>query len=248
MSLNQITKIRLPDGREVAFVDWTDRPIYSTIEVLHGTAQQEMNLFTYTVGDPVPAFAPVPVTAQRAASELDTNMQAPGSMASTEEMLVYAIKPEVFRRNVEDEAEPSFAAPAAIAAGTNEPIATPLMYSVLSMRTTLNLEISDKLYASAGFGYFQCGFGPTANGGPIAATQGEIGNNGVQSQDAVRSFVLPQYMGGQEKFRVFLRFVDDGTGNGIELGLPSVVGDPLVLTRFARIRIYMDGLNKRPTA
>lgn len=246
--INQILKIRLPDGREVAFVDWTDKPVFSTIEILHGTAVQEMNLFTYTVGDPVPAFAPVAIVGQRNASELDTNMQAPGSMASTEEALIYAIKPEVFRRNVADEAEPDFAAPAALTAAGHDPIAPPQMLSVLNMRTTLNLEISEKLYAEAGFGYFNAGFGPVGNGGPLAAGQDELGNNGVASQDAVRSFVIPHHMGGQEKFRVFLRFVPDGTGNGIELGLRSVDGDAIDVTRYARIRVYLGGLYKRPVS
>lgn len=251
MALNTITKIRFPDGREVAFVDWTDRPIFSTIELLHGTAVQEMNWFQYTAGDPVPAFAPVPVVAQRVASDLDTNLAAPGTMDSTEEMLVYALRPEVFRRQVATAGAPDFSAPAALLAATNEPIPTPIMLEVLNMRTTLNLEISDKIYASAGFGYFNVGFGVVGNGAPLNATAGEIGNNGVQSQEAVRSLVIPQHIGGQEKFRCFLRFVDDGTGNGIELGLqgPDEGEAPGSQdTRFARIRLYLDGLNKRPTA
>ncbi len=246
--INQITKIRLADGREVAFVDWSDLPIYSTIEVLHGTAVQEMNLFTYVQGDNVPAFAPVAVVNQRNATELDTNMQSPGAMASTEESLIFAIKPEVFRLDVADEANPDFSAPAALGAATHAPIATPEMYSVLSLRTTLNLEISEKLYASAGFGYFNCGFGPTANAAAVAAGQDEIGNNGVPSQEAVRSFAVPHHIGGQEKFRVYLRHVDDGTGGGIELGLRTVTGDGIDQTRYARIRVYLDGLHKRPTA
>lgn len=254
MALNQITKIRLPDGREVAFVDWTDRPLFSTIEVLHGAAVQRMDFFQYVVGDNVPAYAPVAITAQRTANELDTNLATPGSLASTEEFMVYAIKPEVFRRQVADEANPDFAAPAALVNESNEPAATPLMYSILNHRTTLNLEISQKVYASAGFGYFNSGFGPVGESS-IDATPGRgdpIGNNGLQTQEAVRSYVIPMHIGGQEKFRVFLKYVDDGTGNGLEIGqeMPQSVEAARTpdLQRFARIRVYLDGLYKRPTS
>ncbi len=254
MPINQITKIRLPDGREVAFVDWTDRPLFSTIEVLHGAAVQRMDFFQYIVGDNVPAYAPVAVTAQRTANDLDTNLATPGSLASTEEFMVYAMKPEVFRRQVSNADLPDFASPAALVNESNEPAATPLMYSVLNHRTTLNLEISQKVYASAGFGYFNSGFGPVgASSIDDTSTRGDpIGNNGLQTQEAVRSYVIPMHIGGQEKFRVFMKYVDDGTGNGLEIGqeMPRAGEAARVpdTTRYVRIRIYMDGLYKRPTS
>lgn len=245
--LNQITKMRLPDGREVAFVDWTDKPIFSTIEILHGTSIQEMNWFQYVQGDSVPAFAPVAVTGQRAANEWDTNLAAPGSMASTEEMLVYAIRPEVYRLNVETASTPDFSAPASLTG--SEPMPTSSMLAVLSLRTLLSLEISKKVFAQASFGYFNSGMGVVTSG------LAQVGLQGQAQQVAVRALTIPQHIGGQEKFRVFLTNPGDGTNggaDGLELGLIIGCETPCEATTddttFARIKINLDGLYKRPVS
>lgn len=246
--LNQITKMRLPDGKEVAFVDWTDQPIFSTIEILHGTTTQEMNWFQYVGGDNVPAFAPVAIAGQRSANEWDTNLAAPGSMASTEEMLVYAIRPEVYRRQVDDAEAPNFAVPEDVECTLGEPQPTMTMLGVLSMRTLLSLEISKKVFSQASFGYFNTGFGPVANS--FGESNAILALQGQAQQTAVRSLTIPQHIGGQEKFRVFLTNVDDGTEDspGLELGLcdgSEGNDNPRV---FARIKINLDGLHKRPVS
>jgi hypothetical protein len=38
--LNTITTIRMPDGKQVAFVDWSDKPLFSTCELVHGFTRQ----------------------------------------------------------------------------------------------------------------------------------------------------------------------------------------------------------------
>lgn len=246
--MNQIVEVKLADGRVIAFVDWTDRPQFSTIEILHGTTVQEMNLFQYVQGDPVPAFAPVAVTGQRTANELDTNMAVPGAMSSTEELMVYAIRPEIFRRHVTVAATPDFSAPAALN-NTGEPAATPVMLSVMHMRLLMTLEISQKRYAMGGLGYFNFGAGMMAAGAEGAVNN--YGYQGLPSQSAVRTNVVPQHIGGEEKFRLILIFSDDGTGNGIEIGQEGIEGGQeagVQTTRFARIRVYLDGLYKRPTS
>jgi hypothetical protein len=250
MALNTITKLRLPNGEEVAFVDWTDKPLFSTIEILHGTTTQEMNFFQYVQGDSVPAFAPVAIAGQRSANDWDTNLAAPGSMASTEEMLVYAIRPEIYRRRVFSAAQPNFAAPRAIEASElSEPFPTATMLGILSLRTLLSLEISKKVFSQASFGYFNTGFGVVQSS--FAEQETATGLQGQAQQTAVRSLTIPQHIGGQEKFRVFLTNVDDGTeGNpGLELGL-SAGGqeDEVVPKVFARIKVNLDGLYKRPVS
>lgn len=242
---NQITELKLPDGRIVAFVDWTDRPQFSTLEVLNGTTVQEMQLFQYVAGDPVPSYAPVAPIA-RTSNENDTNMANPGAMASTEELLIYAIRPEIFRRHVADAEAPDFAAPEPLADG--EPAPTPIMLSVLHHRLVLQLEISQKVYSMGGLGYFNWGAGMLAAGGEEALWN--YGFQGLPSQEAVRSNVIPCHIGGEEKFRVKLVYIDDGTGNGIELGEGGleIAEQGVQLTRFARIRVYLDGLYKRPVS
>jgi hypothetical protein len=245
--MNQIVEVKLADGRVIAFVDWTDRPQFSTCEILDGTTQQEMSLFQYVQGDPVPAFAPGPVAGQRTATELDTNMAVPGAMSSTEALMVYAIRPEIFRRHVSDPNAPDFAAPAPLDT-TGEPNPTPVMLAVMHMRLLMTLEISQKRFAMGGLGYFNFGAGMMAAGSEAAAVGVNYGYQGLPAQGAVRTNVVPQHIGGEEKFRVLLIFSDDGTNNGIEIG--QNIGDEATedASRFARIRVYLDGLYKRPTS
>jgi hypothetical protein len=246
---NQITTLRLPDGRVVSFVDWSDKPLWSTIEFLAGTNTQELNFFQYVVGDTVPTYAPVTVSGARTAIELDTNLASPGGMADTEEMIVYAMRPEVFRFRVANAEAPDFTQPQ-ISGLLGEPIPTPIMYDVLNARTTLGLEISQKIYSQAGFGYYNIGFGPFSPAGQQSG--GQVATNGTPTQEAVRTYALPMHIGGTEKFRAFMTFIDDGTGNGIDIGLlsesESVEGSSNEPARYARIRLYLDGLYKRPTS
>jgi hypothetical protein len=83
----------------------------------------------------------------------------------------------------------------------------------------------------------------------VSAGGESMAAQGVPSQEAVRAFTIPQHIGGQEKFRVFLEHIDDGTGLGIEIGQQGPNGDEDPQeTRYARIRVYLDGLYKRPTS
>jgi hypothetical protein len=246
MALNQIVKIRYADGSEVALVDWTDRPLYSTLEILDGTTTQEMNLFQYTVGDSVPAFAPVAVAGQRAANEADTNLAAPGSQASTEEFLCYAIRPEVFMLEVADAAHPDFSAPEDfVCEGSIGPMPSIMMLAVMNLQLMLQLEISKKLYSQAGFGYFNFGGGINAQ---VASTSAiSFGNRGWPGQEAVRSFAIPAHLGGQEKFRVYL---SNPQGAPLHVGLLDICANENNINDaiFARVRVYLDGLSKRPTS
>lgn len=244
--LNTITKMRLPDGREVAFVDWTDKPLYSTCEILSGAAPQEINLFQYTVGDSVPAFAPVAVAAQKTADEGDTNLAAPGAMASSEEFLVYAIKPEVCGRSVQDTEDPDFSDPFPLDADPvlGHPFIDPQSIKSLQCALLLQLEISEKVFAQAGYGYFNTGFGVVGVDTGFAGGAAAAGRSGQATNEAVRQFAIPQHMGGQEKFRVFLT---NSTGEPILLGAAAgQLGQQP--NEYARIRVYLDGLYKRPVS
>lgn len=238
--LNTITKLRYPDGREVAFVDWTDQPLFSTCDLLTGFTRQEINLFQYTVGDSVPAAFPGATATQRTATEGDTNLSTPGSMASTEEFLVYAIKPEVFQQQIDAPApNPDFTTAVPVS-GTEQPTVEATRLAWLQLRLLLTLEISQKEYAHAGFGYFNTGFGVST-----LSIVSSPATNGSPSQEAVRSFVIPQHMGGQEKFRVVLSNpgglpVNFGNANSLDQG------DNADLT--LRVRVLLDGLHKRPVS
>lgn len=240
--MSEAVKIRLPDGREIYLEDWSDKPLFSTIEILAGATTQEMNLFQYTIGDNVPAFAPVGITAQRSATEMDTNMAVPGAMASSEEFMCYSIRPEVFQLNVTSAGSPNFATPAALANGA--PMPTVQFLACMHLQLLLKLEISQKLYAEAGFGYFNFGGGVSGSSGQVDLRS--MGSKGLPSNEAVRTYAIAQHIGGQEKFRVIIAN-PPGTALAINLGDGSETYGADT-TRYARIRVYLDGLYKRPTA
>jgi hypothetical protein len=48
--INQITTMRLPDGTEVAFVDWQDKPLFSSVDLLANFTDTEVDAFTYVGG------------------------------------------------------------------------------------------------------------------------------------------------------------------------------------------------------
>lgn len=231
--INQITTMRLPNGTEVAFVDWQDLPLFSTVDLLSGFTDTELSAFTYVVGDEVPATSNV--TVRRTASENDTNLSTPGSMASTEEMLVYAIKPEIFEVTTSNANMTS----ADFTVG-GQPTVQYNRLALLNYFLTLRLEVSQKAEHEASFGYHNAGFGVYA-----LSTDSDKGINGMPTQDAVRSLVIPVHIGGQEKYRVTLR---NGRGAAVPIG-DSLATPPVENQNIALItRINLDGLYKRPVS
>lgn len=249
MAYGQIVTMRLADGRTVEFADWSDKPLYSTLQILHGSTQQEMAAFTYVQGDPVPGFAPPGFTVNpRTANERDTNMAVPSGLSTEEEFLVFAIKPEVFsERNTaanQDADVADFQTPEALCGvqgALSSVVPSPWMLGVLGLRTILYLEISEKRFPQAGFNYFNSGFGVNAYNGPVGA----IATQGVPSQEAVRTLVIPSHIGGTEKFRVML-FNPDGVG--LEVGYNADDNTTCDTRRIADVRLYLDGLYRRGTA
>jgi hypothetical protein len=251
MALNTITQITLPDGTEIALADWTDRPLYSACDLGSGYTDQRMELFQYTAGEPVPGAAPGTGFQLRSSTTNDTCMASAGELATTEEQLIYAIKPEVMEflwDGADFNSRRYLGAPSA--AGTSAvsmPAAALTTLAVLAQALLVQLQISEKDYAQAGFAYFNPGFGvfgmstlvPLASG----ANGNTVGNNGIPSQQAVRSFALPCHIGGQEKFTLGL--LNNG-GNPVHFG-KTVQGTPVVDPNvMVTIRTYTDGLYKRP--
>lgn len=243
--LNQITTIRLRDGQEVALTDWEDTPLWSTIDIQDGATNEEMLLFQYVESDAVPAFSPGAIASQRTATLRDTNIASAGEMASTEEFLVYAIRPEVFRRALEVADPADFNALLPLDSTNMMPQPTGKMIAVMQYFLLLELEISQKFYHKAGFGYYNFGAGLYAvTADPAIET---MGMKGLPSQEAVRRFAIPQHIGGQEKYRVTLK---NPTGEPVLLGLGDGGngGTTEKDNAVAQVRIYLDGLYKRPVS
>ncbi len=248
--LNTITTIRMPDGEQVAFVDWSDKPVYSTCELIHGFTRQELDIYGYVLGDPIPTAAPTGATATaRTSNERDTNLEAPASMASTEERMIYAIKPEIFAMTVDDPQGTVFNMDTVESRPeTGEPIPNPVYLGELNRALLLTLEISQKRYMRAGLGFFNTGFGVNGAGstmGSAVAAGRSYATPGLPSQEAVRSYVVPQYMGGQEKFRVF---ITNASGTPVNFGNSENGAVATNENAVCRMRVYLEGLYKRPVS
>ncbi len=246
--LNQITTLRMPDGSEVAFVDWTDKPLWSTVDFLSGWTDSEVDAFTYVPGDIVPAT--VNATTTRTSTETDTNLSTPASMASTEEMLVYAIKPEILEARTADGTPLDLTSVTFQESGQPAPRSNRI--AVFDFFLILRLIVSQKIEQSGPLGYFNAGFGvfsgTTTN---FAGTSGaDRGTAGMPTQEAVRAFVIPTHIGGQEKYRVSLVNARGdltpagGVPSGQDQATPPVNDEQIV--HF--FRIMLDGLYKRPVS
>lgn len=253
MALNTITQIKLTNGKVVDLVDWSDQPLFSSVDLQTGFTTQEISLFQYVSGDNVPGFAPAAPTT-RTATDNDTNLATPGAMASTEEMLVYAIKPEIYQFVVDADTN-DFTTRSydnSVAGQGGLPIPTAMCVAVLQAQLILQLEISQKVFAQASFGYFNTGYGVFSSGaqgvGPTSINS--FGANGLPSQSAVRSFVIPHHIGSQEKFRLQLINASDLNSGAVDFGYMSDGSSGIALNAEAMVtlRILLDGLYKRPTA
>jgi hypothetical protein len=239
--INQITTMRLPDGTEVAFVDWQDKPLFSSVDLLANFTDTEVDAFTYVVGDEVPAT--VNATTRRLATENDTSVSTPSSMASTEEMLVYAIKPEVLESELQTPGDPNSYA---FTEG-GQPAPRTNRLAVLDFYLVLRLIVSQKIEQSAPLAYFNSGFGAMASAmaNQSAAAVSSRGGYGLPSQEAVRSFVIPIHIGGQEKYRVTLL---NARGVAVPSGQDELTPPADNTDIMHTVRIHLDGLYKRPVS
>jgi len=233
---SQITQIRLPNGQTVAIVDWTDKPLFSTMDLFNAFTDQEIEAFTYVVSDNVSSSGNI--TTRRIATERDTNVVTAGGMASTEELLVYNIKVEAYQLTGSADAS----AWATTAVGLPVPRPEPL--ANLARLCLLRLEISQKIYAEAGLGYFNTGFGVYVSGARgVSGGSGAYANFGLPSAEAPRSFSIPHHIGGQEKFRVVLA---NPTGGAVDF--PTPTAGAAGTTDAIQLRILLEGLYKRPVS
>lgn len=235
-TLNQLTKVRLADGREVAIVDWSYRPLYSTLLTLDGWTDQELSWFTYSMGDQVSmsqnllsaAGGPFNATIQQ------TNISSASEMDALEEYLVYAMSIEVY--------EYGFTGGAYTLAGPGTPAPNiPAMF--LLHRLIVELEVSEKAYYQASLGWFAQGFGPYYELDRISADEGgrSYAVNGHPTAAAIDVSPVPVHIGGTEKYRGILHnpagpaiVYRDDDGNE-------------TATAVVELRLNFRGLHKRPS-
>lgn len=238
-SINQITKIVLASGEQVAFTDWTDRPLYSTADLLSGFTDERIALFSYAEGERVAHTGNI--ATPRSATLEDTNISNASEMDATQEFLCYSIQNEVFQV-------------AGTSAGITSEIARPGapmpragVLALMHWRLTLGLRVSQKFFPQAGYGWFLAGFGPVVTSTLATST---LAVNGQPGHHARFDQSVPIHIGGTEKYEVWLQNEGTGatvapaTGDGsVNFPDDNGVADP---TCYVISRTYMRGLHKRP--
>lgn len=242
MSVNQITQIRLQDGRTISLTDWSSRRLYSTADILNGATDQELRLFSYTEGDSIVTTDNMPASSRRIATLNDTNIQTANQLASTEEFLVYAVENEFYAYNHDENLEEGLP----IFIGTaGQPGLNYTTLKALHASLLLELDISEKTFPISSIGRYAPGFGAVvtpALAGAMSALA--IAENSVQSRDAVESLSIPLHIGGTEEYSVIIH---NPTGQPISTYSNTGAIDA-VDTRVITARVSLCGLHKRPTA
>jgi len=234
-ALNQITKVRLADGREVAIVDWTWRPLYSTIDTFSGWTNLEIRAFTYSAGDQISWSNGG--TVRETATLVHTNISSASEMDALEEFLVYGMCVEVYR------CLQNTGASTIDFNGSGLPGPLPQVWHVamLQAATILELEVSQKAYQQASTGWFAAGFGAYGTG-VDDTNEFMFGNNGHPSREAVDMYPVPVHIGGTEKYNVILH-------NPLGRAINYVSATNGALSNIViRLRINLMGLHKRPSA
>lgn len=237
-TLNQITKVRLADGREVAIVDWTWRPLYSTVDTLTSWTDLELRAFTYSGGDPITISSNM--TVRETASLMHTNIKTPAQMDSQEEFLVYAIQIEMYLM-AEDTAAGEIQSDLAVGGLLVSPFnGVPGPMSVLHQQCIGELEVSEKEYQQGSLGRFPSGFG--VFGSITTGSDVQIGqnNNGLPSNEAVEMFPVPVHIGATENYAFIVH-----NPQGVAVVYRNLSGVEIA-NAVMRLRINLHGLHKRP--
>lgn len=228
--LNQITKVRMADGREVGIVDWSWRPLYSTVDTLSGWSEEELRAFSYSQGDTV--LATSNMTASETATLKHTNIDSPGEMDALQEMLVYGICIEMY--------ELIESGSTIVPTEAGQPAARPNNVALLQERCTGTLEVSQKDYQQMGLGWFAAGFGVSGFGSD-ATNDRLYATNGAPTRDAVDMHPVPTHIGGTEDYAFIIQNPDGAT---ITYRTQAAASDANLVVR---LRVSLMGLHKRPS-
>lgn len=242
---DSIAQWRMPDGSVIRLEDWVDKPVWSCADLGSSFSDSVVTLFTYTVGQEVAATQNL--TTRRTATERETNVQVGGSNASTEEILIFAIRAEMYLFAL---TTPNDATSYSVTDFSGAPAMTATLLSRLNEALTLRLMVSQKCYAEEGLGYFNTGFGPSgftfSAGADALITQSirTFATAGLPSDEAVRYYRMPHHIGGTEKYRVELRNWRGETMLFLDDLAQQYSGDDAVVHLF----VHLEGARKRPTA
>lgn len=237
-SINQPTKIRLSNGKEIAITDWEWRPLYSTIDMLSGFVDPNIAAFSYSLGQQVKCSANIAAANRRDATYKDTNLDAGESkMPAEQEFICYglAIYLEQFVYDSQGAGETSYTIGA-----VGLPIPRAANVAIAISRLTVTLHVTQKDFYQNKLGWFSAGGGPFMFSDSAAAAR-TYANNGLATKDAIDISPVPVHIGGTEAYNVFFQNDDGQAVNWVtELNATDA-------TAVIRATTTMIGLHKRPT-
>jgi hypothetical protein len=237
----QVREIVLPNGQKFVPSDWTSaEPLWSTVEIGAGRFPQ-LNAFSYgTGGSEVPGSI-----GPRRATIADTNLEGAGSkLPENEELITYNLAIELFKLGTA--ADTSYFPDA-----DNPDVPLPDMLRLQRDLLVTYRIAAIKNYTSQPLSYFPQAMGTAYqfSGGLTKVSGGLTGtivaDNGSPSPADVRVFASPLYVAGGEAFTVEIT-AGPGEVQGLNLSGPDAVA-PQVQGRI-RMRIFLDGLRRRPVA
>jgi len=222
-----IRNLRLNNGETIELDEWLSWPLFSTVEFAKAS-RVKLPSFSYTVGQPVPRAG----LAKRLADPSDTNMVIAKKINHDEAFVAFSITYEAFGLSDDLIA----AGPAALALA---PLISANTLKRMQAFMTLSFKVGtrqSKPQAAAPLAWFAQGAGPV-----IAASSGAVGVNanlsvgtaGRPSPRNQRRFPMPIFVQSDRKISV-----DVETPRG---PIPRLGQD-------VRLRLYLDGIKRRPVA
>lgn len=222
-----IKTVHLPDGTDLVIDEWLHYAQFSVVEFAAG-AQVNLKAFTYVQGQTVPQTGLVP----RNATESDTNQVAKTRMNHDEAYLCYALTYECFALTDATTVQPAqLLAPAPTLLSQN--LRRLQRDLVISLVVGANIK---KPQARNPFSWLGQSVGPVAypSGDSVAAGVFlSMGTGGRVSAMNQRRLNLPVYIASDRVFYVEIR---------------SFPGAIVGLSQAVSMRMYLDGLKRRPVA
>lgn len=230
-----IQALRLPNGEEINFDEWSDWPRYSTVDVAAAQAGAfNLKAFSYVVGGRVTSAG----VAARQATESDTNQIAKKRMNHDEAFLAYSWTYEVF-------------ATSDYVVGQTTMAVAPIFLSQNLRRLQRDVVVSlvvgaqiQKPQARSPLSWIGQGPGTPGygTGGAVAPNVStSMGTGGIPSPANQRLWQLPIHIESDRVYYVELRGWRSPVAANPSPSLDAVTQD-------FRLKVYLAGLHRRPIA
>ncbi len=237
-----IQKIKLPNGQTFNIEEWLHWPLITTLEGV-AAANVDLRGFSYVIGQNVPQAGAVS-TGRRDATAADTNHDSRSRMNHDEAFICFSMTYEHFALEGTTNQDSTFTVPpldnaatAPILSGTN----LRLMQRDLMLQLFIGANIT-KPMASAPMSYYGQGVGAVAYGSGDALAINNGGASALNLNYGTAGNIDPLKNQRRWQLPVFIH-----SDRVFYVGLTSPAGN-LALTQDWRLRIYLDGLKRRPVA